>query len=779
MSKPTPYPVVQPKDEAIVHARHGELVPSLWNRKNFNIFKLKELAESIKSLGIQQPIIVRRLPGSRTEETSQTKGIRPIYEIVAGERRWLGAGIAGLSFVPVIVRELTDEQVLDIQLIENLNRVDLTPLEEGEAYTQRMKFGGLSVDDVAAKIGRSREYVYSKTKLLDLCTEARAALRDEKIDASHALRIARIPDTKLQLKALEFATTPAQGRDGAMPSVLEFQRWLNQNVLLHLNKAVFKITDAKLVEAAGSCPECPKRTGANPDIFRDVEGADICTDPGCFNGKTSAHRAAIMAKAEAKGMTVIDGAEAKKICNANSSGLKGYSPLSQQRLDVDDSGSKQLGKLLGNDAPSPVLIENPWTKELIEAVPTVEAEAVLIAKGLIKTTTTVRDADAAFTSKVAQLKGSMAIACEKGARKAMFTALQDAIRSTPDDRAAALISPAVIRAWLTDRLYDLDHEDTATVLQVDLAPKNYSTTEEEAARLRLQGCDTATLFKALALYILLDDRDSASSSEPQLFHAMAGTTRINLQAVRKASDKEIKAGVSDQIRELTEAHKKAQKQPTPTTPLAQPIDTPPATAKAGDGAKPKLKKQKLSGEEAQLGIAEAMQGIEGAPATGALRPVDAWPFPGAPKTAAAPTKAPKQAHGFTVGQHVKVGAKAESRKYRGQSGKVFGFGKELDGQALVLVNIGGTNPCGFPPKDLELEPAGDPDGTVIPAAKVDPLFTKAAKLVVKQQRASVRLLKTDLGVGTAKAMEIMTWLEEQGKVSSCDQRGARTVLVAA
>ncbi|MDP3228484.1 MAG: ParB/RepB/Spo0J family partition protein [Acidovorax sp.] len=721
-------PAIQQPTDQYARLATAVLVPSLTNRKEFDPGELQELADSIQANDVQQPLIVRILPGDRLEDTRRDtpRGKpAPTHEIVAGERRWRGAIMCGLASVPVIIRDLTDSEALDTQMLENLHRVNLTALQEGEAYAIRMA-AGLTVDEVAAKIGRSREYVYSKTKLLDLCTEGKEALRTKKIDPSHALPIARIPDNKLQLKALEYATTPKPGGGGDCPSVSELKRWLHQNVLLHLDKAVFKITDAKLVEAAGSCKDCPKRTGANPDIFSDIEGKDICTDPPCFNSKTTAHRAALMARAEAKGMRVIDGAEAKKICNANSGALKGYSSLTQARHDVEGDHPAQLGKLLGKDAPAPVLIENPWTKELIEAVPTEEAESVLIAKGLIKTTSAAiakQDKQAELDATVARLKSGMEHACNRGARQAMFTALQAAIRSTPDDKAAALVSPTLLRAWLTDRLYDLDHEDTATVLQVQLDPESYSTTDEDAARLRLQACDDATVYRATALYLMLDDRDTPSSTPASLFEALAGTTHTSLQAVRKASDKAVKAGISDQIRELTEAHKKAQKSPPPNSPLAQPGGTPPAAATPSDGAKPKLKKAKLSGEEAQLGIAEAMQGIEasaladaGKAAPAHLRNANAaaWPFPTTPTDPLAPIGGQQVDQGIKVGQMVKIKKTAESRKYRGMTGKVYSTGRDGE-RHLFLVSINGTNPCGFEAKDLEVIPDGNPDGTPVTA----------------------------------------------------------------
>src|SRR5205085_620474 len=170
---------------------------------------------------------------------------------------------------------------------------------------------GTTKEEIGAKVGKSRAYVYGRLKLLDLCQPGRQAFFENKLDASRALLIARIPDEKLQLKALEEATRTDYY--GSAPSVRSLQTWLQQNVMLHLNRAVFKITDASLVEAAGTCGECPKRTGAAPELFADVDNADICTDPKCFHKKEDAHRAQIVAAAKAQGLEVIDGKQAKAL----------------------------------------------------------------------------------------------------------------------------------------------------------------------------------------------------------------------------------------------------------------------------------------------------------------------------------------------------------------------------------------------------------------------------------------------------------------------------------
>jgi ParB family chromosome partitioning protein len=124
-------------------------------RSRFDTKLIDELAESIKGVGVLQAILVRPL------------GVG--YEIVAGERRMLGAKKAGLKEIPATVRELNDEQVLEVQLIENLQREGLHELEEAEGYEELMKLKKISADAVADMVGRSRSYVFKRTKLLALC----------------------------------------------------------------------------------------------------------------------------------------------------------------------------------------------------------------------------------------------------------------------------------------------------------------------------------------------------------------------------------------------------------------------------------------------------------------------------------------------------------------------------------------------------------------------------------------------------------------------------------
>lgn len=141
-------------------------------RKMFSDEKLEELSASIKEKGILQPILVRPFEGS--------------YQIIAGERRFRAAKLAGLEEVPVIISEITDGERLEIALIENIQREDLTPIEEAEAYKHMIDTLSLSQDEVAKKVGKKRSTVANSLRLLKLSEDMREALNKGDINAGHA-----------------------------------------------------------------------------------------------------------------------------------------------------------------------------------------------------------------------------------------------------------------------------------------------------------------------------------------------------------------------------------------------------------------------------------------------------------------------------------------------------------------------------------------------------------------------------------------------------------------
>ena len=151
-------------------------------RRDFAIEPMNELAESIRAKGVVQPLIVRPL------------GVVGRFEIVAGERRWRAAQLAGLHQVPVIVRDYTDEEVLEIAIIENVQRADLNSVEEALAYRQLMERFGHTQEKLAASLSRSRSHIANTLRLLSLPETVQSLLRDGRLSAGHARALITAPD---------------------------------------------------------------------------------------------------------------------------------------------------------------------------------------------------------------------------------------------------------------------------------------------------------------------------------------------------------------------------------------------------------------------------------------------------------------------------------------------------------------------------------------------------------------------------------------------------------
>lgn len=154
-------------------------------RKAFNEDTLHELADSIKQHGLIEPLIVQ-------------EGSKGFYQIIAGERRWRAAKIAGLKKIPVIVKEYTDQEVMEIALIENIQREDLNPIEEAEAYQRLISEYHLKQDEVAEKVSKSRAAVTNTLRLLKLDERVRNMLIEDKIKSGHARALLAIEDKDKQ-----------------------------------------------------------------------------------------------------------------------------------------------------------------------------------------------------------------------------------------------------------------------------------------------------------------------------------------------------------------------------------------------------------------------------------------------------------------------------------------------------------------------------------------------------------------------------------------------------
>ncbi len=153
-------------------------------RKNFDEDALQELADSIKQFGLLQPILVQ----DRKDH----------YEIIAGERRWRAAKIAGLKEVPVIIRNYSEQEIVEIALIENIQREDLNPIEEAQAYKKLLTEFNLKQDEVAERVSKSRTAVTNSMRLLKLCDKVQQMVIDEMLSTGHARALLAIDDAEEQ-----------------------------------------------------------------------------------------------------------------------------------------------------------------------------------------------------------------------------------------------------------------------------------------------------------------------------------------------------------------------------------------------------------------------------------------------------------------------------------------------------------------------------------------------------------------------------------------------------
>lgn len=153
-------------------------------RKNFDEEALQELADSIKQFGLLQPILVQDR--------------NTYYEIIAGERRWRAAKLAGLKEVPVIIRNYTEQEIVEISLIENIQREDLNPIEEAQAFKRLLTEFNLKQEEVAERVSKSRTAVTNSMRLLKLCDEVQQMIVDDTISTGHARALITIEDPEQQ-----------------------------------------------------------------------------------------------------------------------------------------------------------------------------------------------------------------------------------------------------------------------------------------------------------------------------------------------------------------------------------------------------------------------------------------------------------------------------------------------------------------------------------------------------------------------------------------------------
>ena len=351
------------------------IVPSKTNpRKRFPQAELEELAESIKTQGLAQPILLRPIP--------PVDGMIDTLEIVAGERRWRAIKLTAMTEVPALVRNMSDIEALEIQVIENQQRKDVHPIEEAEGYHQLMVAADLSANDVAKRLGLSKAYVIGRLKLLALCEPAREAFFEGKINASTALLIARIPVPGVQLRATEEIINNL-----GSPEPMAYRQALQHirgRYMLDLKQAVFPINSPKLVKFCGACTSCPKRTGSNPELYPDVD-PDICTDPDCFEAKAKAHNEKLEAAATKAGVEILPSKDSWSVTRDRNLVSGDSSLWNMDRVSGEHKNGTAVSRALGEKAPAIKVYFKSSRGELIPAYDYDEAQAALESLGVCLT----------------------------------------------------------------------------------------------------------------------------------------------------------------------------------------------------------------------------------------------------------------------------------------------------------------------------------------------------------------------------------------------------------
>jgi ParB/RepB/Spo0J family partition protein len=458
---------------AVAHDARFELVPldriteSPTNHRRRSWGDMEGLTASVREKGVVEPILVRPMKGIGSN----------LFEIVFGARRFRASKAAGRAEIPALIRELSDLEVVELQVIENLQRADVHPLEEAEGYEQLLQSTErqYSVDEIAAKVGKSKAYVYGRMKLLALCKEAREAFYDGALTPSVALLVARIPGEDLQKKALK-RLDPRGDCGGDVGDPIPFReaaRVVHQEFMLKLDDAPFSATDAELLPGAGACSACPKRSGSQPELFADVASADVCSDPTCYREKVNAAWARRSAAAKAEGRTVLAAKDAKEAFSDYGWGK----PEVSYRADyvdadkecVDDPKNRTYRKLLGKRIEEAVVLARDPKGNVRELLPKAGLARLL------------KEAGHDFKKRASSASSSSTP--RRATKTEIAKAKEDgAIRQAVDRRKAELLIEACRRAGKDVEIWRLAVAELAMMDDSDLLARRFPGPEKEEYR---------------------------------------------------------------------------------------------------------------------------------------------------------------------------------------------------------------------------------------------------------------------------------------------------------
>ncbi len=515
------------------------LVESTSNpRKRFDAKSLEELAASFKAQGVLQPLLVRALEEDK-------------YEVIAGARRLRAANLAALEEVPVRVVELSDAACVEAQLVENIQRENAHPLEEAFAFYGLLHTDGLQYDinSLAARAGKSPAFVATRLRLVELQPSIAEAFLADEIGVGHALEIAKLPQPEQQ-RAFDaaFHTVWNGGKETRiLRPVRDLTAWIEQNILLSLDSVPFDKNDEGLVPEAGSCANCPKRTGFDTLLF-DAALQDSCTDKDCYNNKLTKNVERQIAE---KPKLVQITNEWKAPGNGAVLGRNQY-----VALNLSAKSAKSKNPLSPYQKPC---------KHMGEAIVIDGTERGRIARVCAEPNCPVHFADRRTPNPEQTAKERTQRRKELERQKLEATVrhrtLAEVLKriGAPLDRADL----ALVASVLLNKLEPLRKELLARrhkLIEGTASEVTQAQVQQAIARM-LRQADEGILSKLLIEAVLLEFADREPTNEPDVLTATAKRHRVDVDKVRKAVEQEFTA---KRAKSDAKQNKAAKKGPTKT-----------------------------------------------------------------------------------------------------------------------------------------------------------------------------------------------------------------------
>lgn len=350
-------------------------------RKFFDQKAMDELVESVTQQGILQPIMVRP---SGTIDLPKERAGQTIYKIVCGERRYRAAESVGLTEIPCVVRDLSDDEVLEIQIVENLQRKDVNPMEEAIAF-KRLTDRWIH-EEIAHRVGKSVQYVAQRISLTNLVDGWQQIMFEGKITLTVAYKLARMAP-KVQEQALKQCVKNGEVIVWSLEQIVDDDDH-------DLDSATFKTEDADLYPEAGACGSCQYNSAANQLLFPDLNKKRICHNPACFLIKTErAYKVNLEKKVQDPDVVFVhtlystpDKKEAAKIKAAESLGVKvmsdddfevleapepvepweEYIQESKEDFDFEDMDEQEKKKFLADQKEGYDELVSDYQREMVE-----------------------------------------------------------------------------------------------------------------------------------------------------------------------------------------------------------------------------------------------------------------------------------------------------------------------------------------------------------------------------------------------------------------------------